>query len=319
MRNFISTEDVADVQTLINRALHYKKSPLADSSLGRGKRIGLLFLNPSMRTRISTQIAAQNLGMESIVFNVGQEGWALEFEDGVMDGITVEHIKDTAPVLGQYFDVLGIRTFPLLKNREEDYSERVIRQFINYAGIPVVSLESATLHPLQSLADLLTIAESFCENRKPKVVLTWAPHSKPLPQCVANSFAQWMNVWKNAEFVITHPAGYTLNEKFSAGAAITTNQDDALAGADFVYVKNWSSYTDYGKILNTGRSWMLTAEKLKTTNNARVMHCLPVRRNLELSAEVLDSPASLVTQQAANRVWATQAVLAEMLRFNFKD
>ena len=320
MRNFISINDVANVQALINRALYYKKNPLADRVLGIGKRIGLLFLNPSMRTRISTQLAAQNLGMESIVFNVGQEGWALEFEDGaIMDGSSVEHVKDAAPVLGHYFDMLGVRTFPSLENRDDDYSERAIQQFVNYAGIPVVSLESATLHPLQSLADLITITESFSENRKPKVVLTWAPHIKPLPQCVANSFAQWMNAWGKAEFVITHPQGYELHEKFTAGATITIKQNDALANADFVYVKNWSSYNDYGKMVSNDSSWMLTPAKLKITRNARVMHCLPVRRNLELSAEVLDSPASLVTQQAANRVWATQAVLAEMLRFNFNN
>lgn len=317
MRNFISIDDVHDVQSLINCGLNYKRHPLADQSLGSGKRMGLLFLNPSMRTRISTQLAARNLGMECLVFNVGSEGWTLEFEDGViMNGTAVEHVRDAAPVLGQYFDILGLRTFPSLKNREEDYSERVIRQFVKYAGIPVVSLESATLHPLQSLADLITIVEWFTENRKPKVVLTWAPHIKPLPQCVANSFAQWMNNWGRAEFVIAHPQGYELHESFTQGTHVTTNQADALDGADFVYVKNWSSYSEYGKILRDDQSWMLTGEKLRFTNNARVMHCLPVRRNLELSAEVLDSAHSIVTQQAANRVWAAQAVLAEILRLN---
>jgi N-succinyl-L-ornithine transcarbamylase len=320
VKNFISISDVADVQALIDKGLYYKKNPLVDQALGCGRRIGLLFLNPSMRTRISTQVAAQNLGMQAIVFNVGSEGWALEFEDGVvMDGASVEHIKDAAPVLGKYFDMLGLRTFPTLKNREEDYSERVIRQFVNYAGIPVVSLESATLHPLQSLADLITIAEIFSENRKPKVVLTWAPHIKPLPQCVANSFAQWMNGWGKAEFVVTHPEGYELDDTFTQRARITYNQSEALAGADFVYVKNWSSYTDYGKLHGEHRSWMITNAKLQVTNNAKVMHCLPVRRNLELSAEVLDGAHSIVTQQAGNRVWAAQAVLAEILRFNFKD
>jgi len=319
MRNFISIEDVKDVQGLVSKALGYKQHPLADQFLGSGKRIGLLFLNPSLRTRISTQVAARNLGMECIVFNVGSEGWALEFDDDViMNGTAVEHVKDAAPVLGQYFDVLGLRTFPSLTNKEEDYSERVIRQFVTYAGIPVVSLESATLHPLQSLADLITIVESFNENRKPKIVLTWAPHIKPLPQCVANSFAQWMNGWGGAELVIAHPAGYELDERFTQGARITANQADALDGADFVYVKNWSSYNDYGKILSRDPSWMITNEKLRATNSARVMHCLPVRRNLELSAGVLDSSCSLVTQQAANRVWAAQAVLAEMLRANSK-
>jgi N-succinyl-L-ornithine transcarbamylase len=320
MRNFISIDDVKDVQALVSKGLEYKQHPLADQFLGNGKRMGLLFLNPSLRTRISTQVAARNLGMECIVFNVGSEGWALEFdEDVVMSGTTVEHVKDAAPVLGQYFDVLGLRTFPTLISRDEDYSERVIRQFVKYAGIPVVSLESATLHPLQSLADLITIVESFNEKRKPKVVLTWTPHTKPLPQCVANSFAQWMNGWGGAEFVIAHPAGYELHERFTQGARITANQADALDGADFVYVKNWSSYRDYGKILSSDPSWMVTNEKLHATNSARVMHCLPVRRNVELSADVLDSSCSLVTRQAANRVWAAQAVLAEMLRTNFKN
>lgn len=314
MKKFISVEDVTDIKQLVNKALAYKTNPLTDKLLGAGKRMGLLFLNPSMRTRLSTQIAANNLGMEAIVFNVGQEGWALEFQDEVvMNGTTVEHIKEAAPILGNYFDVLGVRTFPSLTNREDDYSEFYINQFIKYSGVPVVSLESATLHPLQSLTDVLTITESFKEKRKPKVVLTWAPHVKPLPQCVANSFAQWINAWGGAEFVITHPEGYELNNKFAHGATISHNQQEALLDADFVYVKNWSSYSDYGKILPTDENWMLTTEKLKATNNALVMHCLPVRRNVELASEVLDSKASLVTQQASNRMWAAQAVLSEVL------
>jgi N-succinyl-L-ornithine transcarbamylase len=267
-----------------------------------------------MRTRLSTQIAANNLGMEAIVFNVGQEGWALEFQDEVvMNGTTVEHIKEAAPILGNYFDVLGARTFPSLVNREDDYSEFYINQFIKYSGVPVVSLESATSHPLQSLTDVLTITESFKENRKPKVVLTWAPHVKPLPQCVANSFAQWINAWGHADFVITQPEGFELRGEYTSGAIISHNQQEALHNADFVYVKNWSSYTDYGKILPVDESWMLTTEKLKVTNNASVMHCLPVRRNVELASEILDSTISLVTQQASNRVWAAQAVLSEIL------
>lgn len=314
MKKFLSVEDVVDINQLVKRALHYKVNPLSDKSLGAGKRIGLLFLNPSMRTRLSTQIAANNLGMEAIVFNVGQEGWALEFQDEViMNGTTVEHIKDAAPVLGNYFDVLGVRTFPSLVNRDDDYSEFIINQFVKYAGVPVVSLESATLHPLQSLTDVVTITESFKENRKPKVVLTWAPHIKPLPQCVANSFAQWINVWGDADFVITHPEGYELQEEFSAGATISHNQQQALEDADFVYVKNWSSYTDYGKMISADDNWMLTNEKLAVTNNASIMHCLPVRRNVELASEVLDGKSSLITQQASNRVWAAQAVLSEML------
>jgi N-succinyl-L-ornithine transcarbamylase len=325
MTNFISVNDVSDINELVAAALKYKANPLVDLSLGANKKIGLLFLNPSLRTRISTQVAAKNLGMESIVFNVDKEGWALEFADGaVMDGTTVEHIKDAAPVLGSYFDILCIRTFPLLKNREADYAETIIHQFIKYAGVPVVSLESATLHPLQSLTDIMTIQESLRENaasfkekgRKPTIVLTWAPHIKPLPQCVANSFSQWVNVWGEANFVISHPEGYTLDEQFTNGATITHNQEEALKEADFIYVKNWSSYNNYGAMPLVKGDWMLTNEKLQHTNNAKIMHCLPVRRNVELSDELLDGANSLVTLQGANRVWAAQAVLAEILKGN---
>jgi N-succinyl-L-ornithine transcarbamylase len=319
MKNFTSVHDVQQLDALVKKALSYKAAPFKDKSLGAGKRIGLLFLNPSMRTRLSTQIAAQNLGMEPIVFNVGQEGWALEFEDeAIMSGSTVEHVKDAAPIMGNYFDILAIRTFPSLKNRQDDYSELYIKQFIKYAGIPVVSLESATLHPLQSLTDIITITE--CLNtaplptgKKPKIVLTWAPHVKPLPQCVANSFAQWVNAWGKADFVITHPEDYELDEQFTKGATITHNQDEALKDADFVYVKNWSTFQDYGKIYCNDPEWMLNKNKLATTNNAKVMHCLPVRRNVELSDEILDSPNSIVTQEASNRIWAAQAVLSEIL------
>ncbi len=320
MKQFISVLDVSDINSLVKKALAYKADPLADRLLGENKRIGLLFLNPSLRTRLSTQVAARNLGMEAVVFNVDKEGWAFEFEEGaIMSGNTVEHVKDAAPVLGLYFDILCIRTFPSLKNREDDYSEMFINQFIKYAGVPVVSLESATLHPLQSLTDIVTIQEALnnkplFSNHKPKVVLTWAPHIKPLPQCVANSFAQWINAWGEAEFVITYPPEYELAEQFTKGATLTHNQDEALKDADFVYVKNWSTYTDYGKVYENDPQWMLTEEKLKATHTAKVMHCLPVRRNIELSDEVLDSPHSLVTQQAGNRVWAAQAVLAEILK-----
>ncbi|HUQ96817.1 MAG TPA: N-acetylornithine carbamoyltransferase [Chitinophagaceae bacterium] len=314
MKKFISVQDVSNIDALVQKALAYKKDRYKDKQLGSGKRIGCLFLNPSMRTRLSTQLAAQNLGMEAIIFNVGAEGWALEFEEeAIMSGNTVEHIKDAAPILGNYFDILAIRTFPSLQNKADDYSELYINQFIKYAGVPVVSLESATLHPLQSLTDVITITESFNEQRKPKIVLTWAPHVKPLPQCVANSFSQWINAWGQADFVITHPEDYELDSRFTTGATINHNQDDALKDADFVYVKNWSTYTDYGKIYCNDPGWMLTEKKLALTNNARVMHCLPVRRNVELSDEVLDSTNSLVTQEASNRVWAAQAVLAEIL------
>jgi N-succinyl-L-ornithine transcarbamylase len=249
MKNFISAGDASDINGLIQQALAYKANPFKDKTLGAGKRIGLLFLNPSMRTRLSTQLAAQNLGMEAIVFNVGQDGWALEFEEeAIMSGTTVEHVKDAAPILGKYFDILGIRTFPSLQNKVEDYTELYIRQFIKYAGIPVVSLESATLHPLQSLTDLITIREAFTEKRKPKIVLTWAPHVKALPQCVANSFAQWINAWGGADFFITHPEDYALDKKYTNGATLTHNQTEALKDADIVYIKNWSTYDDYGKI-----------------------------------------------------------------------
>ena len=321
MKQFISVRDVPDINLLVNKALGYKANPLKDKTLGANKRIGCLFLNPSMRTRLSTQIAAQNLGMDVIVFNVGNEGWALEFEEeAIMSGNTVEHVKDAAPILGKYFDILAIRTFPSLKNREDDYSELFIKQFVKYAGIPVISLESATLHPLQSLTDVMTITEEEMKsnrwqdkNRKSKIVLTWAPHVKPLPQCVANSFAQWINTWGKSEFVITHPEDYELSSEFTNGAAITNDQHEALRNADFVYVKNWSTYTDYGKIYCNDPGWMLTNDKLKVTNKAKVLHCLPVRRNVELSDEILDGPNSLVTEEASNRVWAAQAVLSEIL------
>lgn len=317
MVNFISVNDVSNINALVDKALAYKADPFKDKALGAGKRIGLLFLNPSLRTRLSTQVAAANLGMDAIVFNVDKEGWALEFEEGaIMSGNTVEHIKDAAPVLGNYFDVLCIRTFPSLQNRTDDYSELYISQFIKYCGVPVISLESATLHPLQSLTDVITITENWkpiTGNCKPKVVLTWAPHVKALPQCVANSFSQWINAWGEADFVITHPDDYDLATEFTNGATITTNQDEALKDADFVYVKNWSTYNDYGKIYENDPKWMLTEEKLKLTNNAKVLHCLPVRRNVELSDEILDGPNSIVTQQASNRVWAAQAVIHSIL------
>lgn len=316
---FTSVEDVADINGLVKKALAYKANPFVDITLGARKRIGLLFLNPSLRTRLSTQIAARNLGMEAIVFNVDKDGWKLEFEDGaIMSGDTSEHVKDAAPVLGSYFDILCIRTFPSLLNREDDYSELYISEFIKYCGRPVISLESATLHPLQSLTDVVTITECLkqkAEGRKPKIVFTWAPHIKPLPQCVANSFAQWINAWDGkGEFVITHPEDYALAKQFTKGATITNDQEEALKDADFVYVKNWSTYEDYGKVYENDPAWMLSLDKLKRTNNAKVMHCLPVRRNVVLPDEVLDSDYSIVTQEAGNRVWAAQAVISELLK-----
>lgn len=321
MKQFISVNDVENIDELIRQGQAYKKNPLIDEALGKGKRIALLFLNPSLRTRMSTQIAAENLGMKVISLNADKDGWKLEFEDNViMNGTAVEHIKDAAPILGNYCDVLAVRSFPSLLDKEADDNEIIINQFIKYAGVPVISLETSTLHPLQSLADLITIDESIkLTTKRPKVVLTWAPHVKAIPHCVANSFAQWMNEW-NAErndtfdFVITHPEGYELNEKFTQGAEISYDQEAALKDADFVYVKNWSSYSNYGKILSSDANWMLTEKHLQKTNFAKVMHCLPVRRDVELSSEVLDSTHSAVTQQAGNRVWAAQAILSSILK-----
>lgn len=315
MNHFLSVADAGDINMLVRDALAFKNGDVKKQS-GSGKRIGLIFMNPSLRTRVSSQVAAQNLGMEAIVLNTSGDGWQLEFEDGaVMNGKSVEHIKDAAPVMGQYFDIIGVRTFPLLQNRDDDYSEKVIQAFKKYSGVPVISLESATRHPLQSLADVITIKEHLpvLNKRKPKVVLMWAPHVKPLPQCVANSFAEWMNEWKEADFVISHPEGYELDKEFAGQAPIVHNQEEALQDADFVYVKNWSSVKEYGKILPVNEDWMLTPERLKVTNNAKVMHCLPVRRNVELSDEILDSDASLVIRQAANRVWSAQVVMDRLL------
>lgn len=319
MKHFISTHDVASIPALIKSGLEFKANPYQSKELGRNKTIGLLFLNPSLRTRISTQVAAKNLGMETIVFNVDKDGWQLEFGEGVvMNGNTTEHVKEAAAVLGQYVNILGVRSFPSLSDKEKDYSEYVINAFVKYSGVPVVSLESATLHPLQSLADIITITETWKEKRKPKVVLTWAPHVKALPQAVPNSFAQWVNAWGESDFVIAHPEGYHLDEKFTKGATITHNQDEALKGADFVYVKNWSSYNDYGKILNSDPSWMITNKKVSLTHSGKIMHCLPVRRNLVIADEVLDGSSSIVVQEAGNRVWAAQAVLKEILN-SLKD
>jgi N-succinyl-L-ornithine transcarbamylase len=312
MKLFTSVHDVADIHQLISEAISLKKKPYVDEQLGKHKTLGLIFLNPSLRTRLSTQKAALNLGMQVMVMNLDKEGWALETQDGViMNGATVEHIREAAGVMGEYCDIIGFRSFPSLVNREEDYSEEIFNKFIKFCGVPVVSLESATRHPLQSLADLITI-EELKKTEKPKVVLTWAPHIKPLPQAVANSFAEWINK-TDYDFVITHPEGYDLAPEFTGNAIVTNHQDEALDGADFVYVKNWSSYNDYGKILTSGEGWMMTNEKLKLTNNAGIMHCLPVRRGLELAHEILDGPNSLVLNQANNRVWAAQAVLKSIL------
>ena len=318
MKQFTSVHDVADVETLVKDALSLKSNPYSDKHLGENKTLGLVFLNPSLRTRLSTQKAAINLGMSVMVMNMDKDGWALETQDGVvMNGTTVEHIREAAAVMGQYCDILGLRSFPKLKDREEDYSEDFFNKFVSYCGVPVVSLESATRHPLQSLADLVTIKETWKGASKPKVVLTWAPHVKALPQAVPNSFSEWMCKAQElglVDFTIAQPEGFELNESFTPGAKLSHNIDEALQGADYVYVKNWSSYSSYGQVLPYPEGWMMTNEKLKLTNDAKVMHCLPVRRDLELSAEILDGPNSLVIHEAGNRLWAAQAVLKALLQ-----
>jgi len=312
MKLFSSVNDVTDINALVKEALALKHDPYSHQHLGKNKTLALVFLNPSLRTRMSTQKAGLNLGMNVMVLNMDKEGWALELQDGaIMNGTTVEHIREAAAVLGQYADIIGVRSFPGLKDRDDDYSENVFSKFVKYCGVPVVSLESATRHPLQSLADLVTIEELKTKPR-PKVVLTWAPHVKALPQAVPNSFAEWM-CKADVDFTIAHPKGYELSTDFTQGATITNNQDEALADADFIYVKNWSAYEPYGKVFSGHDDWMLTNAKLKNTNDAKVMHCLPVRRNLELSDEILDGEHSVVVHEAGNRVWAAQVVLKAML------
>ena len=322
MNQFTSVKDVEDISQLVKDALALKANPYADQQLGKNKTLGLVFLNPSLRTRLSTQKAAINLGMSVMVMNMDKEGWALETEDGiVMNGTTVEHIREAAAVMGQYCDILGLRSFPKLINRDEDYNEDFFNKFVKYCAVPVVSLESATRHPLQSFADLITIHETWDPmrigaNAKPKVILAWAPHVKALPQAVPNSFAEWMckaQAEGMLDFTIAQPEGYELAEEFTPGAKITYNLETALTGADYVYVKNWSSYKEYGKVLTYPDGWMMNNEKLKFTHDAKVMHCLPVRRDLELSSEILDGPNSLVIHEAGNRLWSAQAVLKAML------
>src|SRR6185503_15657448 len=277
MKKFTSVHDVNNINALVAEALQLKQNPFGFQHLGKNKTIALVFLNPSLRTRMSTQKAALNLGMNAMVLNIDKEGWALELRDGVaMNGTTVEHIREAAAVMGQYADIIGVRSFPGLKDRDEDYNETIFNKFVEFCGVPVVSLESATRHPLQSLADLVTIEELKTRSR-PKVVLTWAPHIKPLPQAVPNSFAEWMRR-ADVDFTIAHPKGYELSADFTEGATITHNQDEALADADFIYVKNWSAYEQYGQVLPGNEEWMLTNDRLKHTNYAKVMHCLPVRR-----------------------------------------
>lgn len=316
MNKFFSVADIDDLNEVVQEALALKANPHEFSDLGKNKMLGLVFLNPSLRTRLSTQKAAINLGMDVMVMNMDKDGWALETRDGVvMDGNTVEHIREAAAVMGEYCDILGLRSFPSLKDKEADYNEELFNKFMQYCGVPVVSLESATRHPLQSLTDLITITEHK-RSARPKVVLAWAPHVKALPQAVPNSFAEWMCKAQEqglVDFVVAHPEGYELSEEFTQGATLVNKLDDALQNADFVYVKNWSSYKEYGKVYPVSDNWMMDNEKLKLTNNAKIMHCLPVRRDLELSSEILDGPNALVIQEASNRVWAAQVVLKRLL------
>jgi N-succinyl-L-ornithine transcarbamylase len=313
MKHFTTVYDVADPARLVKEASRLKSSHTAYSEIGKGKTLGLIFLNPSLRTRLSTQKAARMLGMEVMVMNLDKESWAIEWNDDViMNGSTVEHIKDAAQVLGSYCDVIGIRCFPSLADRKTDYSEKCLLQLMRYSNVPVVSLESATLHPLQSLSDAITISENWPHETRPKVVMTWAPHIKPLPQAVPNSFAEWITKM-NMDLTVVQPEGYELCEDYTKGATVMHDQNEALKDADFVYVKNWSSYHDYGKMPVVHSDWMLDEQKYALTNEARIMHCLPVRRGVELSGSLIDHPRSLVQSQAGNRVYSALVVLKEIL------
>ena len=313
MKHFTSINDVADLTQMLELAKQVKQDPFGYKEFGENKTLGLIFFNPSLRTRLSTQKAAMNLGMQAMVMNLNQDGWKIELEDGtVMNQDTQEHIKEAAGVISQYCDIIGIRTFASLQNREDDYSEKILNKFIKHASVPVISLESATLHPLQSFADLLTIEEQKNKPR-PKVVLSWAPHPKSLPQAVANSFVQWMKQ-ADVELVITNPEGFDLAPEFTEGIKIYHDQNKALASADFVYAKNWSSYTNYGQAGQEMKQWMITQAKMDLTNNGKFMHCLPVRRNVVAADDILDSKQSLVMEQANNRTYAAQAVLLNILQ-----
>lgn len=314
MKKFTSFADVPDYRALLQQALEIKQNPFGYQHLGKNKTVGLIFFNPSLRTRLSSIKAAYNLGAQAWVLNAGADSWTLEMADGaVMNGSTQEHIKEAIAVMSQYCDVLGVRTFPGLKDRDEDYNEVVFNKILQYATVPVISLESATLHPLQSFADLITVAETK-QTERVKVVLTWAPHVRALPQCVPNSFADWFSEVDWVDFVITHPEGYELAEQFTKGARIEYDQQKALEGADYVYAKNWSSYRNYGQVITQDPSWMVDARHMALTNNGKFIHCLPVRRNVEVGDAVLDSPNSLVIQEAGNRVFSMQTVLHEMLK-----
>lgn len=314
MKQFTNVKDIGNLDVAVKEALEVKKNRFAYKHLGENKTLLMIFFNSSLRTRLSTQKAAMNLGMNVIVLDVNQGAWKLETERGViMDGDKPEHLLEAIPVMGCYCDVIGVRSFARFENKEDDYSEKIISQFIRYSGRPVFSMEAATRHPLQSFADLITI-EEYKTKKRPKVVLTWAPHPKALPQAVPNSFAEWMRE-ADYDFVITHPKGYELSEEFTAGVPIIYDQDEALAGADFVYAKNWSAFADpnYGKVLSTDRSWTITTEKMALTNNAYFMHCLPVRRNMIVSDDVIEGPRSIVIPEAANREISAQVVLKRIL------
>ncbi len=312
MKQFTNVQDIGDLGAALQTAFEVKRDPFANRHLGRNKTLLAIFFNSSLRTRLSTQKAAMNLGMDVIVLDMNQGAWKLETGRGVvMDGDKPEHILEAIPVMGSYCDIIGVRAFAGLADREKDYSEEVLGQFIRYSGRPVVSLESATRHPLQSFADLITI-EEYKLTARPKVVLTWAPHPNALPQAVPNSFAEWMNA-ADYDFVITHPEGYELDPVFAGRTRVEYDQRRAFAGADFIYAKNWSAYRDYGKILRRDRDWMVDEAKMALTNDARFMHCLPVRRNMIVTDAVIEGPRSLVVPEAANRVVSAQTVLQKML------
>ncbi len=314
MRNFTCVNDIGDIKSAVKEALEVKANRFAYKHLGIDKTLLMIFFNSSLRTRLSTQKAAMNLGMNVIVLDVNQGAWKLETERGViMDGDKPEHLLEAIPVMGCYCDIIGVRSFARFESKTDDYEESVINQFIKYSGRPVFSMEAATRHPLQSFADLITI-EEHKKTERPKVVMTWAPHPRSLPQAVPNSFAEWMNA-TDYDFVITHPEGYELDPVFVGKAKVEYDQDKALAGADFVYAKNWAAYTDpnYGKIISKDRGWTVTAEKMALTNDAYFMHCLPVRRNMIVSDDVIESPQSLVIPEAANREISAQVVLKRIL------
>lgn len=311
MKQFLSAQDIPSIPEMIDLAAKIKLNPEVYDYDGEGKTLINLFFNPSLRTRLSTEKAGRVLGMHVTTMDAGG-GWKIEFEDGaIMNMDTAEHIREAAGVLSQYANILAVRSFPTLTDREADYADEIIKAFVAHATVPVVSLESATRHPLQSLADCLTIREQSPRPR-PKVVLTWAPHPRRLPQAVANSFAEWMRAWDEVELVIANPPGMDLAPEFTVGTPVIHDQDQALEGADFVYAKNWSAYEDYGKTHNAP-NWQITEAKMALTNNGKFMHCLPVRRNVVVADEILDGPRSLVLEQANNRTWAAAAVLKSML------